>query len=127
MRSSYLVLPPNSSRVTIAWNEIPTHGRRRLPEVVRNGKELFYRTQDNKIMVATYTASGDCFQAYKPRLWSSSQFTGLGFNFNFDPHLDGKRFAVLKALGVSEIQAVNKVSFILNFSDELRRKVPAQK
>jgi hypothetical protein len=34
---------------------------------------------------------------------------------------------VLKALGVGEIQAVNKVSFILNFSHELRRKVPAQK
>jgi hypothetical protein len=71
MRSSYLVLPPNSSRVTIAWNEIPATGGDGFPKWSRNGKELSYHTQDNKIMVATYTASGDSFHAYKPRLWSS--------------------------------------------------------
>ena len=46
-----------------------------------------------------------------------------GFS-NFDLHPDGKRFAVLKAPGTEQAAAVNKVSFIFNFFDEIRRKVP---
>jgi Tol biopolymer transport system component len=94
----------------------------------RDGKELFYRTEDSKIMVVTYTASGDSFHADKPQLWSPGQFTerGLGFH-NFDLHPDGKRFAVLKSSGTEQTAAVNKVSFIFNFFDELRRKVPTGK
>jgi serine/threonine-protein kinase len=98
------------------------------PKWSRNGKELFYETLDNKIMVVTYTASGDSFQADKPHLWSPGQFTELGVgNSNFDLHPDGKRFAVLKAPSTEQAAAVNKVSFILNFFDELRRKVPPGK
>jgi Tol biopolymer transport system component len=98
------------------------------PKWSRNGKELFYRTADNKIMAVTYTASGDSFHADKPQLWSPGQFTDRGFGFyNFDLHPDGKRFAVLKASGAEQAAAVNKVSFIFNFFDELRRKVPPGK
>jgi Tol biopolymer transport system component len=94
----------------------------------RNGKELFYRTQDSKIMMVSYTASGDSFRADKPQLWSPGQFTDVGpGNTNFDLHPDGKRFAVLKAPGAEQATAVNKVSFIFNFFDELRRKVPPGK
>jgi Tol biopolymer transport system component len=100
-----------------------------IPKWSGNGKELFYRTvADNKIMVVTYTASGGSFHADKPQLWSPGQFTdrGLG-NYNFDLHPDGKRFAVLKAPGTEQTAAVNKVSFIFNFFDELRSKVPTGK
>ena len=48
------------------------------PKWSRNGKELFYRTPDSKIMVVTYTASGDSFRADKPQLWSPGQFTDRG-------------------------------------------------
>jgi eukaryotic-like serine/threonine-protein kinase len=97
------------------------------PKWSHNGKELFYRTADSKIMVVIYTASGDSFQADKPQLWSTGQFTerGLGL-YNFDLHPDGKRFAVLKA-GTGQAPAVNKVSFVFNFFDEIRRKVPPGK
>jgi Tol biopolymer transport system component len=98
------------------------------PKWSRNGKEVFYRTQDNKIMAVTYTASGNSFSADKPQLWSPGQFTDRGFGFsNFDLHPDGKRFAVLKAPGAEQAAAVNKVNFIFNFFDELRRKVPPGK
>jgi len=94
------------------------------PKWSRNGKELFYRTADSRIMVATYTASGDSFRADKPQLWSPGQFTNRGPNvYNFDLHPDGKRFAVLKAPGTEATPAVNKVSFIFNFFDELRSKL----
>jgi len=95
------------------------------PKWSRNGKELFYRTEDSKIMVVTYTAFGDSFQADRPQLWSPGQFTERGAgNNNFDLHPDGKRFAVLKAPSTEQAAAVNKVSFIFNFFDELRRKLP---
>jgi len=48
-------------------------------------------------------------------------------------HPDGKLFVVLKDSAVlkdsvaGEAKAVNKVSFIFNFFDELRRKVPPGK
>ncbi len=77
-------------------------------------------------MVANYTASGDSFRAEKPRLCSPGQFTVRGpYVSNFDLHPDGKRFAVLKAPGTESQPAVNKVTFIFNFFDELRRKLPA--
>ena len=98
------------------------------PNWSRNGKELFYRTEDSKIMAVTYAASGDSFHADKPQLWSPGQFTeGGAGNYNFDLHPDGKRFAVLKAPGTEQAAAVNKVGFIFNFFDELRRKVPPGK
>jgi|HubBroStandDraft_4_1064222.scaffolds.fasta_scaffold02286_2 Tol biopolymer transport system component len=98
-----------------------------IPKWSRNGKELFFRTADDKIMVATYTAFGDSFHADKPQLWSPGQFTDLGINSNFDVHPDGKRFAVLKASGTDQAAAVNKVNFVFNFFDEIGRKVPPGK
>jgi hypothetical protein len=43
-------------------------------------------------------------------------------------HPDGKLFAVLKTPGTEQTTAVNnQVSFIFNFSDELRSKLPTGK
>jgi serine/threonine protein kinase len=98
------------------------------PKWSRNGKELFYRTAEEKIMALTYTVSGDSFHADKPQLWSPGQFTDRGpGNYNFDLYPDGKRFAVLKAPGAEQNAAVNKVSFVFNFFDEISRKVPPGK
>jgi serine/threonine-protein kinase len=98
-----------------------------MPQWSWNGKELFYRTDDQKIMVVSYTASGDSFRAEKPRLWSPGQFTDRSFYENFSLHPDGKRFAVLKAPNATEAPPIKSVSFIFNFFDELRRKFPAGK
>jgi serine/threonine-protein kinase len=94
----------------------------------RNGKEMFYRTADSKqIMVVTYTAAGDSFRADKPQLWSPGQFTDVGLGSNIDLHPDGKRFAVLKTPGTESAVTVNKVNLVLNWFDELKRKVPVGK
>ena len=105
-----------------------------FPKWSKNGKELFYRTtfnlsreRDNRIMVVTYGVSGDSFHSDKPRLWSPGQFTDLGVYANFAVHPDGKRFAVLKAPGAeSQSVANNKVNFIFNFFEVLRRKFPSR-
>ena len=98
-----------------------------IPKWSRNGKELFYRTMDDKLMVVTYTTSGDSFHADKPQLWAPGQFTDRGATYNFDLHPDGKRFAVLKAPGTEQTAPANKVNFIFNFFDELRSKFPTGK
>jgi Tol biopolymer transport system component len=97
------------------------------PTWSRNGKELFYCMEDGKIMVANYATSGDSFHADKPQLWSPGQINCSSFALDFDLHPDGKRFAVLRAGGTGEVPKVDKVSFIFNFFDELRRKVPSGK
>jgi eukaryotic-like serine/threonine-protein kinase len=102
-------------------------GGGRFPKWSRNGTELFYRTQDNKIMVAGYAVSDNSFRTDKPRLWSPGQFTERLGVLNFDLHPDGKRFAVLKAPAISETSPGNRVTFVFNFFDELRRKVQPQR
>jgi hypothetical protein len=98
------------------------------PKWSHNGKELFYRTTNSNIMVVTYTGPGNSFHADKPQLWSPIESTDRGpGNYTFDLHPDGKRFAVLKAPGTGQTPAVNKVSFIFNFFDELRSKFPTGK
>ena len=99
-----------------------------LPMWSRNGRELLFETLDNHIMVAAYAAKGDSFVADKPRVWSEKQLgtgTRLG---NFDLAPDGKRLAAIMPVETAEAQkAQNHVTFLLNFSDELRRKVPVGK
>jgi serine/threonine-protein kinase len=99
------------------------------PEWSNNGKEFFYRSLvDNKIMAVSYAAFGESFHGDKPQLWSPGQFADLGTGiYAFDLHPDGKRFAVLKAPGTEQTAAVNKVSFIFNFFDEIRSKFPPGK
>jgi eukaryotic-like serine/threonine-protein kinase len=97
------------------------------PRWSHNRKELFYRTHDNKIMAVAYAASGDAFHSDKPRLWSPGQFAERYGNYSFDMHPDSRRAAVLKVNESAEAAPVNKVRFIFNFFDELRRKAPPQK
>jgi serine/threonine protein kinase/Tol biopolymer transport system component len=95
------------------------------PRWSANGRELFYHTLDNRLMVADYTSSGDSFTAAGPRLWSPGQFTARGPNRNFDVHPDGQRVVVMKVPD-ADIPTITKVSFIFNFFEELRRKVQGQ-
>jgi hypothetical protein len=61
----------------------------------RNGRELFYRTPDQQIMVVSYTTEGDSFVPDKPRLWSEKRLADTGNLQNLDISPDGKRFLVL--------------------------------
>jgi len=90
--------------------------------------ELFYRTGDNRIMVATYTAKGDSFIADKPRLWSEKGLLPYYGPFpSFDIAPDGKRFAVIMQPDTSDDQKPpTQMIFLFNFFDELRRRVPVR-
>jgi eukaryotic-like serine/threonine-protein kinase len=97
-----------------------------MPVFSRNGRELFYRTLDSRIMVTPYRVSGGSFVADKPGLWSEKRFTTTGPFVNFDLAPDGKRFAVvMSGTDSGDQKPRSQVTFLFNFFDELRRKVPA--
>jgi hypothetical protein len=74
------------------------------------------------IMVVDYSVDGGSFIPGKPRVWSDRQLFYSGTS-NLDPAPDGKRFAVFHPQESSK--ASPRVVFLLNFFDELRRRIPA--
>ena len=98
-----------------------------FPVWARNGGELFFRSEDNHIMAAAYSVKGDSFVAEKARIWTEKTIADIGqAGTNFDVSPDGKRVAALMPVERPEDQkAQNHVIFLLNFFDELRRRVPA--
>jgi Tol biopolymer transport system component/predicted Ser/Thr protein kinase len=96
----------------------------------RNGRELFYETLDNRIMVSNYTAKADSFVPDKPSTWSNTQIleTRSSAVDNLDLAPDGRRFAVFpRPDATGEQKGSVHVTVLLNFFDELRRRVPAGK
>jgi serine/threonine-protein kinase len=92
-----------------------------------NGSELFFIDRDRRIRVADYTVRSGSFSPGKPRLWSQQQILLKESGGPFQPYAlapDGKRFAVLLyADGTTEHQSPLHLTFLLNFDDELRRRV----
>ena len=96
----------------------------------RGGRELFFESLDNRIMVAGYTVQGDSFVRDKPRLWSEKALAkGITFNVrNVDLAPDGKRIVALMPTEGSETQqSQHHVVFLENFFDELRRRAPVKR
>jgi serine/threonine-protein kinase len=93
------------------------------PMWARNGRELFYRNGDKMMVAAVETKP--TFAAAKPRVLFEGHYEAslIGFQPNYDVTLDGQRFIMIKG---SE-QAATQVNVVLNWSDELRRLVPAGK
>jgi serine/threonine protein kinase/Tol biopolymer transport system component len=85
-------------------------------------RELLYRSLDSQIMVASYQVTGDSFTADRPRPWSEQRFV-IGRRFAVHP--DGERVAVA-VLRESGATKQDKVVFIFNFFDELKRLAPVK-
>jgi Tol biopolymer transport system component len=99
-----------------------------VPVWSRNAAELFYRTSEQQIMVVPYTTKEDSFLAGKPRLWSEKRLAETATSQNLDITPDGKRFAVLMPAAQQEDRgAPTHLIFLMNFFDEIRRKVPPGK
>lgn len=85
-------------------------------------------TDDNRIMVTRYTAGRNSFVAEKPRQWSPAPLFRPANNalWNLDLAPDGKRFVILAMPEGRADQATIHVTVLLNFFDELRRRLPAR-
>jgi Tol biopolymer transport system component len=95
----------------------------------RTGHELIYETVDARIMSASYSVENSSFKAETPRPWSPRPIVNLVNSVkNFDLAPDGKRIAALlptETEGDANLQS--HVIFLLNFFDELERRVPSKK
>lgn len=97
----------------------------RIPAWSPNGRDLLYRTDEQRIMVAAYRVDGDSFSVEQPHPWSRTQLADTGVLSNFDLAPDGKFVAALMpAASPDEEQTKSHVTFFLNFFDELQRRSP---
>jgi serine/threonine-protein kinase len=91
-----------------------------LPIWSRRERKLFYQTPDGRIMAVAYSVSGASFKSEPPRQWSPKQVLTRGYT-DLDLSPDGKRFAVFPR--PQDTESVH-VTFLLNFFDEMARRVP---
>ncbi|SPF55171.1 Serine/threonine protein kinase (fragment) [Candidatus Sulfopaludibacter sp. SbA4] len=106
--------------------QISTNGGT-FPVWSRNGKEIWYFAPDNRVMVVSCIAKGASLAPDKPRLWSPAPIIGAGLvAWNFDLAPDGKRILALPATPMSEGDEKGSVhvTVLLNFFDELKRRLP---
>ena len=90
-----------------------------------NGRELFYRSEDQHIMVVSYTVKDDVFVADKPRRWADRTLAESQAR-NLDITPDGKRFVTMMPVDAPvEPRAQSQVIFLQNFADELQRRAPS--
>ena len=92
----------------------------------RNGRELFYRS-GNKMM-AVQVETQPSFAASKPAIlfekeYAASQFPSTGIAYDVSP--DGQRFLMIKELEQSS--AATQINVVLNWFEELKRRVPTGK
>src|SRR5207302_8353307 len=92
----------------------------------RNGRELLFEGADDRVMVSEYTAQGGSFNPGKSRAWSPTTImrAGAAAFVSFDLHPDGKRLIVLLRPEDEESQGHLHATVVLNFADELRRRLP---
>jgi hypothetical protein len=86
----------------------------------RKDRELLYQSGD-QMMAVKYAVIGDSFVPEKPQVWVSK----LGGSTDFDLAPDGKRLAVVMPVATPEApKPEHEVTFLFNFFDYLRRRVP---
>jgi serine/threonine-protein kinase len=87
-----------------------------------SGKEIFYRNV-NKMMVVAVSTSPNVTLS-EPRLLFEQRYTfGAGITIpNYDISPDGQRFVMVK-----EESNANRLNIVLNWFEELKRRVPAGK
>ena len=74
-------------------------------------------------MVTEYKVRGDSLIADQPRLWSEKRLIGFTTTRTYDPAPDGKQVVALTPADAPQ-ELPGHVIFLLNFFDELRRRVP---
>jgi serine/threonine-protein kinase len=108
------------------------HGKQQIssragyPVWSRRGHELFfwqYGVPEKQLMVTSYQERGDSFVADKPHVWSGKVPVFFPATKFYDPAPDGKSIVALMPAETADAPH-DRVIFLLNFFDELRRRVP---
>ena len=104
------------------WKVSTTGGK--FPAWAATTRELFFVGGDDRILVASYTINGDSFVASPPRPFAPTQVLRDGVRQNFDVTPDGKRVVVFPRPMETSSEGPLHATFLLNFFDEVRRRVP---
>lgn len=96
----------------------------KFPVFARAARELFFLGGDDRIWVADYTIQDGAFSASQPRVWSPVKIARDGVRQNFDISADGKRAVVFPAAVETKQEGNLHATFLFNFFDEVRRRVP---
>jgi serine/threonine-protein kinase len=90
-----------------------------------NGREMFYRSGRKMMAVEITTRPG--FTAGKPRVLFEGEYVPTPLTFpNYDVSPDGQRFLMLKPAEAIEA-APTQINVVLNWFEELKRRVPPGK
>jgi serine/threonine-protein kinase len=98
------------------------------PQWNRNGRELFYRSDDKMMAVDVSTQTG--FAAGTPRQLFERPYMMNGSGLaraNYDVSPDGQRFLMLKPVEQEQEQKPTQINVVLNWTEELKRLVPTGK
>jgi len=104
-----------------------SHDGGNYPAWSRYGHEIYFWRSDEhqpqgQLMVASWQARGDAFVAEEPRAWTGRTIASFTTTRSYDPALDGRVVALMAADAPAAGQ--DYAIFLLNFFDELRRRVP---
>jgi serine/threonine protein kinase/Tol biopolymer transport system component len=92
-----------------------------LPRWSRTRHELLFEGPDDRLMVASYSVQADAFVPDKPRVWSMRRFGGRDLGWDFDLHPDGERVAVAPVPDSVTTIKRDKLVFLFDFLDDVRR------
>jgi serine/threonine-protein kinase len=94
------------------------------PRFTRGAKQLFYLAPDGHLMTVDYQARGESFEAGNPRLWTEFTLNAAAALSPYDVAPDGKRIVSNPRFSDSDDKGSVHVELILDFFDELRRRIP---
>ena len=99
------------------------------PTWSRTKRELYFGVASpgagaGQIFVVPYTVEGDSFRPGKAQLWSPGRYETRGASRMFDLHPDGSRVALAPPPDLGSTDKRDRLTFLLNFFDELRRVAP---
>ena len=88
------------------------------------GRELFYRSGSK--MMAVEVTTQETFSAGKPKMLFEGTYVPTPRSFpDYDISPDGQRFLMLKAN--EQVQAPTQIDVVVNWTEELKQKIPAGK
>jgi dipeptidyl aminopeptidase/acylaminoacyl peptidase len=97
----------------------------RIPRWSRDGHELFFGTDDQRIMVAPYVIRGGTFVPGPPRRWTHVLLADTGVFPGFDLLPDRHHIvALVPATRAEEPETANHVTLMFSLMEELRQRVP---
>ena len=118
-----------ASRSSAKWQI--SNGGGAFPIWSHDGRQMFFLSPppSRRIMAVDVAVKEGAFLSGTPRLWADAQLSVRAATHPFDLHPDGKRFVILPAESAPSEpdKGSAHVNVLLNFFDELRRRVPVTK